>query len=73
MKSTEKAKPNKGKSEVQASTDKVQQSIRETPAKARRGFKRPHPELEGIIGLVNLLPPEAPDSGKHRAVQQFAV
>lgn len=60
MKSTEKAKPHKGKNELQASTDQVQQSISETPAKARRGFKRPRPELEEIIRAVNLLPADPP-------------
>ena len=60
MKATQKAKPNKGKSELQASTDSKEGGVQETPAKPKRGFKRPHPELERIIGLVNLLPPDAP-------------
>ena len=62
MKSTGKAKQNKGKSELQASTLSVKDSHSETPAKVRRGFKRPpNPKLEEIIRLVNLLPSDAPE------------
>jgi hypothetical protein len=60
MKSIEKAKPNKGQSGLQASTDQVHQSVRETPAKQKRGFKRPRPELDEIIRAVNLLPEPPP-------------
>jgi hypothetical protein len=58
MKSTGKAKLIKGESELQASSPS---SRREMPAKAKRGFKRPpRRELEEIIRLVNLLPPNPP-------------
>jgi hypothetical protein len=60
MKATQKAKPNKGKSELQASTDAEQHETEETPAKLKRGFKRPRPELEEIIRVVNLLPDNPP-------------
>jgi hypothetical protein len=60
MKSIEKAKPNKGESELQASTDLIHKGISETPAKPKRGFKRPRPELEEIIRAVNLLPASPP-------------
>jgi hypothetical protein len=60
MKSIEKAKPNKGKSGLQASTDPAQHGTRETPAKVKRGFKRPRRELEDIIRLVNMLPDNPP-------------
>ena len=61
MKATQKAKPNKGKSELQASTDSEQRGVRETPVKARRGFKRPpNTQLEEIIRTVNLLPANPP-------------
>ena len=38
----------------------MQQSVRETPAKAKRGFKRPSDELDWVIRLVNSLPPNPP-------------
>ena len=60
MKSMEKAKLNNGEVELQASTDPARQIIRETPAKTKRGFKRPLPELEQIIRVVNLLPANPP-------------
>ena len=60
MKATKKAKPNKGRSELQASTNSKQRGMQETPAKSKRGFKRPRPELEEIIRLANLLPDSAP-------------
>src|SRR6185295_13317023 len=60
MKATQKAKPNKGRSELQASTNSKQRGVQETPAKSKRGFKRPRPELEEIIRLANLLPDNAP-------------
>jgi hypothetical protein len=60
MKSTKKAKLNKGKSELQASTSKVVDDRSETPAKAKRGFKRPSDELDWVIQMVNALPPNPP-------------
>ena len=60
MKATQKVKQNKGKSELQASTDAEQHETGETPAKLKRGFKRPRPELEEIIRVVNLLPDNPP-------------
>jgi len=60
MKATQKAKPNKSSSELQASTDSKHREVQETPAKSKRGFKRPQPELEEIIRLVNLLPDNPP-------------
>lgn len=60
MKSIEKAKPNKGKSELQASTDSTQQLQGEMPARPKRGFKRPRPELDEIIRVINLLPDDPP-------------
>lgn len=57
MKAAKKAKQNKTKSELQASTGSER---KETPAKAKRGFKRPRPELEEIIRAVNLLPTDPP-------------
>jgi hypothetical protein len=60
MKAIKKAKPNKVKTELQASTDSVQKGVEEMPAKPKRGFKRPRPDLEEIIRLVNLLPDNPP-------------
>jgi hypothetical protein len=60
MKSIEKAKLDKGGSGLQASTDSTQATGGETPAKPKRGFKRPRPELEQIIRAVNLLPAAPP-------------
>ena len=36
-------------------------SRNETPVKERRGLKRPRPELDGIIRVVNLLPDPPPE------------
>jgi hypothetical protein len=60
MKSTEKAKRDNVASELLASTDLQSGITKETPARVKRGFKRPRPELEEIIRLVNLLPADPP-------------
>ena len=60
MKATQKAKPDKAKTELQASTDPPQRSASETPAKPKRGFKRPPDKLDWIIRLVNSLPSSPP-------------
>lgn len=60
MKAIKKANPNKVKSELQASTSSAQKGVGETPAKAKRGFKRPSDELKWVIRLVNSLPPNPP-------------
>lgn len=60
MKATRKPKRDKAKSHVQASTSKVVKARSETPARAKRGFKRPSGELDWVIRLVNSLPPDPP-------------
>jgi hypothetical protein len=60
MKSTKKAKPNKAKSDLQASTTSTSANPDETPAKPKRGFKRLRPGLDEIIRAVNLLPDSPP-------------
>lgn len=60
MNSTGKAKPNKAKSELQASTKSANSSTVEMLARGKRGFKRPSDELDWVIRLVNSLPPNPP-------------
>jgi len=60
MKGTKKSKRNKAKSLLQTSTSEVASSCSETPAKAKRGLKRPSDELDWVIRLVNSLPPNPP-------------
>jgi hypothetical protein len=56
MKSTRNAKPDNVASELLASSELKSATTKETPAKTKRGFKRPRPELDEIIRAVNLLP-----------------
>jgi hypothetical protein len=60
MKATKKAKLDKAKSPLQASTSKIIGASSETLVKAKRGFKRPSDELDWVIRLVNSLPPNPP-------------
>lgn len=60
MKATRKSKRDKAKSQLQASTDEMMVEKLETPAKAKRGFKRPSDELDWVIRLVNSLPSNPP-------------
>jgi len=60
MKATKKAKLDKAKSPLQASTTKIMAASSETLVKAKRGFKRPSEKLDWVIRLVNSLPPNPP-------------
>lgn len=60
MKATRKPKRDKAKSQLQASTSEVADARSETPARAKRGFKRPSDELDWVIRLVNSLPSNPP-------------
>jgi hypothetical protein len=60
MKAMEKPKRNKATSQLQTSTSEVGSSSSETPAKEKRGLKRPSDQLDWVIRLVNALPSNPP-------------